>query len=243
MANLNKIITGDEQVLVQRRQHWTALVSEIIKFVRNVFAVGVVGAVLQSMAGTGPLGDLLQAIPGLGLVKATIAPVTAPIYSLIPGWVPWTIGLAIVGVSMVNLLGGVLAHFGSRSIITNKRVIQLKGLLRGKPQAAPLDTVNEVALKQSVFGKMLGYGTLNIATAGGAAVQRIKHIGNPLAFKGVMLHAKQQAATSLTGAQYSIISGVPSVAERINKLNALYKDGLVSTEEYVAKRRNLIDLI
>ncbi len=243
MANLSKIIKDDEQILVQRAQHWTALISELIKFIRNVFAVGLVGAILEALAGTGTLGTLLQSLPAIGLVHATAQPVLQPVFSLIPGWIPWAVGIVVVGVSTVGLVGGVLAHFGAGSVVTNKRVIQLKGLLRGKPQAAQLDSVNEVHLQQGMVGKLLGYGTLNIATAGGAGVQRINHVSNPLAFKGVMLHAKQQAATSLTSAQYSIVSGVPSVAERINKLNALYKEGLVSTEEYVAKRRNLIDLI
>ena len=243
MANLNKILKGDEQVLVQRGQHWTALVAEFFKFIRNVFAVGMVAAIAQALAGTGALGDLLKLLPGVGLVRASAQPVVAPLLEVIPAWLPWGLGGAVIGVSAIGLMGGVLSFLGSSSIVTNKRLIQLKGALRGKPQAAPLDDVNEVALKQGVFGKLFGYGTLNIATAGGAGIQRIHHVSNPLAFKGVMLHAKQQAATALTSAQYSIVSGVPSVADRINKLNELYKDGLVSTDEYVAKRRNLIDLI
>ena len=63
--------------------------------------------------------------------------------------------------------------------ITDRRVISKTGLLRTEIKVTPLDKVNNVNVKQSMFGNILDYGDVEVTTA--TADENDNHFVNSLA--------------------------------------------------------------
>lgn len=77
-------------------------------------------------------------------------------------------------------------------VVTSHRVIQMFGVLNKNVTDSSLEKVNDVKMEQSLIGRMLGYGDIEILTASELGVNRFTLIGRPVEFKKVMLDAKQQ---------------------------------------------------
>ncbi len=77
-------------------------------------------------------------------------------------------------------------------VVTTHRVIQMFGVLHKNVTDSSLEKVNDVKLVQSFFGRIFGYGDIEILTASELGVNRFTRIGNPVKFKRMMLDAKQR---------------------------------------------------
>ncbi len=237
MGYINNLMADDERIVVQRREHWTTLVDLLLRFVRNVMSGGLVAALLDLVKGTGMFSDLIDFLP-LGALRAAIQPIPA----YIPAWLPMGVLVTVMGVSGFGLLRGVLAWLNNRSVVTTKRVMTVKGTLGKRSVDSSLDKVNDVDMRQTWLGRVLGYGSVHVLTANGLGGNYINRVSDPVGFKRALLNAKQDSATIISARQLAGNSSVaPDVAGRINRLNELYKEGLLSTDEYVAKRKSMIE--
>lgn len=125
-------------------------------------------------------------------------------------------------------------------VLTNRRMIQQTGILNKRSMDAPLDKVNNVEHWQTVWGRMLGYGDVEIDTASEHGATRFRDIRRPLEFKSAIV-AATEAYRSRRFAP--VQAAAPTGAERIRQLKALLDDGLISAEEFEAKRRQLLEEI
>ncbi len=63
-----------------------------------------------------------------------------------------------------------------------------------------LEKLTDVILTQSLFGRMLGYGTIEILTAASSAgVNDLKQIAQPMEFKTAMVNAKEELEQEFGG--------------------------------------------
>jgi uncharacterized membrane protein YdbT with pleckstrin-like domain len=76
-------------------------------------------------------------------------------------------------------------------VITDRRVIQMKGVLNKEVSDSILDKLNDVKTDQSFLGRMFGYGDIEILTASEQGVNMLSMINDPLGFKRAMLNAKE----------------------------------------------------
>lgn len=125
-------------------------------------------------------------------------------------------------------------------VLTNRRMIQQTGILNKRSMDAPLDKVNNVEHWQTMWGRMLGYGDVEIDTASEHGSTRFRDIRRPLEFKSAIV-AASEAYRSRRFAPAA--PAAPSGADRIRQLKALLDDGLISAEEFEAKRRQLLEEI
>ncbi|MBK9944195.1 MAG: PH domain-containing protein [Kouleothrix sp.] len=51
-------------------------------------------------------------------------------------------------------------------IVTNRRVIYREGILGGRETSVPLNKITDVSLKFSAAGRLAGYGTIRVESAG-----------------------------------------------------------------------------
>jgi membrane protein YdbS with pleckstrin-like domain len=142
---------------------------------------------------------------------------------------------AVLGWKYLNLRA-------NQFIVTNHRVIRQTGLLAISSMDSRLDKINNVDHRQTLWGRVLHYGDVEIDTASDVGKAVFRNISHPLDFK----HAIVTAAESYRGgfrpeapAPAQIVQG-PSGAERLRQLKALHDDGLISDEEYESKRRELL---
>jgi uncharacterized membrane protein YdbT with pleckstrin-like domain len=74
--------------------------------------------------------------------------------------------------------------------VTNFRIIQVEGILNKRTFDSALEKVNDVLMTQSLFGRMFGYGDIQIITGSEIGVNSLTGIADPFAFKRALLEAK-----------------------------------------------------
>ncbi len=102
-----------------------------------------------------------------------------------------------------------------------------------------LDKINNVEHRQTLWGRLLNFGNVEIDTASETGTAVFRKISHPLDFKRAIVAAAEQYRSANRGGYVAAPSG-PSGAERLRQLQALFDDGLISREEYEAKRQQLL---
>ena len=124
-------------------------------------------------------------------------------------------------------------------VLTNRRVILEEGIFSRRSMDASLGKINNVEHRQTLWGRLLGYGDVEIDTASETGTTRFAGISQPLDFKREILGATE--AYRQAGAPLPVAAAAPlSPAEKIRQLKGLLDEGLISPEEFEAKRRELL---
>jgi Bacterial PH domain/Short C-terminal domain len=168
MSYARNLLSRGEEVVYETRQHWFAVVARIGIW----FLILIVALAILIWIGTN----------GAVLGDATVD------------------GIASV-VAVVGLLGG-LAYIGfvlwdwrnQEWLITTRRVMRAEGVLNKSVTDTSLEKINDARLDQSLFGRVFGFGTLDILTAaeemGGNTVADFPMIADPVDFKKAMFDQK-----------------------------------------------------
>ena len=85
--------------------------------------------------------------------------------------------------------------------VTSQRVIDESGVLSVRAVDSPLDKINEVTSTQSIWGRMLGYGTLNIQTAAEVGSTTIETVARPMELKETILEQQERARYNVMARQ------------------------------------------
>src|SRR5215210_3405093 len=121
-------------------------------------------------------------------------------------------------------------------VLTNRRMIQQIGVLHKRSMDAPLDKINNVEHWQTLWGRILGYGDVEIDTASEHGATRFKGIAQPLEFKNAIVGATEAHRSRRFAPAAPIAT---SGADRLRQLKSLLDDGLISQEEFEMKRQKL----
>jgi membrane protein YdbS with pleckstrin-like domain len=77
-------------------------------------------------------------------------------------------------------------------IITNERVIQVEGIINKKEFTTSIEKINDIETDQTLFGRMLGYGTVRLLTGSDTGINQLDYLDKPFEFKKIMLNAKNR---------------------------------------------------
>jgi uncharacterized membrane protein YdbT with pleckstrin-like domain len=147
-------------------------------------------------------------------------------------------GLILVLVPLIGMLSDILVWRNKAYVVTNRRVIQIAGVLDKDVVDSSLEKVNDVKMSQSFLGRMFGYGDIEILTASELGVNLFHEIANPVEFKTAMLNAKERMGFEEMGtAAVRIAEDIPSMIE---KLDSLRERGILSEEEFQKKKAELL---
>ena len=146
-------------------------------------------------------------------------------------------GFLLALVPLAIMTRDILAWNNHQYIVTNRRVIQISGIINKDVVDSSLEKVNDVKMTQSFFGRLFDYGDVEIMTASETGVNLFKRIGDPVKFKTAMLNAKEELGYEGTGThmQRSV-----SIQAQIAELDELRKQGIVTDEEFKAKKKELL---
>lgn len=148
-----------------------------------------------------------------------------------------TFGYALLIFPLISLWRDVLVWANRQFVVTNRRVIQLEGVLHKDITDSSLEKVNDVKMVQSLWGRMLNYGDIEILTASELGVNVFKRIGSPIKFKTVMLDAKDHlGGDSAVNAR----PGPPDIPTMIAQLDILRKQGVLTEDEFNKKKSELL---
>jgi len=151
-----------------------------------------------------------------------LAPIIALLLSLFP---------------VVGMLRDILIWYNRQYIVTNRRVIQISGVINKNVVDSSLEKVNDVKMSQSFFGRIFDYGNVEILTASELGVNQFQRIGDPVHFKIAMLNAKEKLGFEENARVVKPADDIPTL---IAKLDELRVQGIVSEEEFQAKKGELL---
>lgn len=146
-------------------------------------------------------------------------------------------GLGLILVPLVGILNDVLSWRNKAYIVTNRRVIQISGVLNKDVVDSSLEKVNDVKMSQSFLGRIFGYGDVEILTASELGVNLFHQIAEPVEFKTAMLNAKEKMGYDELGAIAHTAADIPTMIE---KLDLLRKRGVLSEDEFQRKKAELL---
>lgn len=165
------------------------------------------------------------------IVGLTLAQILLPGVPAIPA------GYILVLVPIIGMIRDILIWSNRQYIVTNRRVIQVTGVLSKEVLDTSLEKVTDVKMTQSFFGRLFGYGDIEILTASELGVNLFKNISNPVEFKTAMLNAKEELGFGEMGVPARSEEDIPTL---IAKLDQLRRQGTISNEEFQRKKAELL---
>ncbi len=154
-------------------------------------------------------------------------------------------------------------------LVTNRRVMQVEGILNKVSSDSSLEKINDAVLRQGLVGRLLHFGDLDILTASDTTVDQFKMLNEAAEFKKTMLNAKyaleREVATPMPSAPLRAPNpgstgegGAPAapaaappapastpmsaeeVTDTLHRLADLRDRGAISAAEYDAKKADLL---
>lgn len=136
--------------------------------------------------------------------------------------------------------------------VTNLRVVDESGFFSRYSKESPLDKINNVEYDQNIWGRLLGFGSVDIQTAAELGETRYELIHYPKLLKDTITHAqeeykKMQITSQATQLAEAIARSNPvaqpsqqMIADELHKLFELMQKGAITPEEYQAQKKKLL---
>lgn len=214
MNYTKKLLGAGENILLTKHRHWLVW--------RPTFLLCILLAIVFLAAS---IVATFWLLPQYGVVMPlSLLPFLSlliPVFIFLPTWIRWR---------------------AEQYIVTDRRIIQLDGILSKHTIDSSLDKINDIELTQSLFGRIFGYGNLEIMTGSDVGLNMLRNIQDPLKFKIAMLDAKERLRTHEAGFghtapdQHKLTVSLQELTDALNK-------GLISTDEFNAKRAKLMESI
>lgn len=167
MRYADTLLTEGETIILRSRQHWLALLSKA-RTALLLFLIGIALLVVVVWFSIQP-GLLRDILSVLALVVFALG-VIIFVYRL---WQWWAQDYAV----------------------TNRRLLKVTGILNKRSADSSLEKINDAILSQSIWGRMLNFGNLEILTAAEMANDMYYMLNSPKEFKKTMLTQKHALET------------------------------------------------
>jgi membrane protein YdbS with pleckstrin-like domain len=165
--------------------------------------------------------------------------------------VPTVVGYMAVG--FLLLAAGVFVMRRIRAsadeyVVTNRRVVRKYGLVAREVEQALLEKIQDVTLRQGVIARLLGYGTIVVETASETGRLVFANIANPEGMRTALWNQASlpgRAAAAPQAASPAPLAASPpmrpATRDRLAELEELKGRGLLTAEEYAAKRKEILE--
>lgn len=231
----DKLLAQGERIAFRGRQHVLATLIEG-RVAWAIFVAAVVLLILDAQLTAGLMRDLF-------------------------GWL--ALALLLIGLAWLGQI--YLNWYMQDYLITNRRVMKVEGILKKRSADSSLEKINDAVLEQSVFGRMLGYGDLDILTANEQSVDRYRMLAQAQSFKRAMLDEKHKLEQDVFQIPAPPLRAAPPAPEpplapaapapaapvaremssdeitgALGDLADLRDRGAISPDEYEAKKQDLL---
>ena len=88
------------------------------------------------------------------------------------------------GIGLIWLIPRIVKILTTELSLSNKRLVGKYGLINTKAMDSPLNKINSVSVESGLFGKIFGYGTINVNTA--STIYTFKFVKGASNFKNVI---------------------------------------------------------
>ena len=188
MAYLDNLLASGEQPIRREHQHWFVVVADA-----RYAIVAWIAALLLIVLGQ-------STFAGNQGVSSVIG---------------WAVVILVIG-GLLSFGWQVLRWQNEEFVVTTRRVLQMEGVINKRVVDSSLEKINDAVLSQSLFGRMFGFGDLDILTASESGISRLRMLRQADDFKRAMLEAKHELELELSGARPmpgpAIRTGPPAAA-------------------------------
>lgn len=138
--------------------------------------------------------------------------------------------------------------------VTNVRVVDESGFFSRYSKESPLDKINNVEYDQSIWGRLMGYGNVDIQTAAELGETTYELIHYPKLLKDTITHAQEeykksgimnqatQLARAIADTSAPMAPAQQLIADELAKLFELLQKGAITQEEYVQQKNRLLKI-
>lgn len=140
----------------------------------------------------------------------------------------------------VLLLGRYIWWRNKVYVVTNLRVMKLEGIFSKAHRDASLDKINDLVMSQSILGRMLGYGDLQILTANEASGMTFHTLSDPVEFKRQVLQVRTTEMADGPGLGAAAVGDPIAQIQRLGELRA---KGVITEEEFLEKKKALMERV
>jgi membrane protein YdbS with pleckstrin-like domain len=173
MAYLDNLLASGEQPLRREHQHWFVLAADA-RYAVFAWLLAVLLLIVN--------GAFLRDSPEISSV------------------VGWVVVVLVVG-GLLYFAWQVLRWQNEEFVVTSRRVLQTEGVINKRVVDSSLEKINDAILSESVFGRIFGFGDLEILTASESGISRLRMLRQADDFKRSMLDAKHELELELSGAR------------------------------------------
>jgi hypothetical protein len=180
------------------------------------------------------LHTLLYVLGAIALwVLAVVAWQAAPRFERLIALLLLVLSLVPLAIAVYRFLVWKFEQF----VVTNYRILQVEGILNKRTFDSALNKVNDVLMTQSVFGRLFGYGNIEIITGSDIGVNRLDGIADPFSFKRGLLDAKMDI-DGFDTPRYAAQPG-GNHTRVLAALAELRDSGVITADEYDQRKRRL----
>jgi uncharacterized membrane protein YdbT with pleckstrin-like domain len=135
-------------------------------------------------------------------------------------------------------------------VVTSERVVYRVGVLSKQGIEIPLERINTVFFHQGIFERILGAGDLGIESAGERGSETFKDVRKPSAVQNEIYRQMEANNARMYGGMRQAAQGaaapaatapVDDVPAQLERLDDLRKKGVISEQEFAAKKADLLN--
>jgi uncharacterized membrane protein YdbT with pleckstrin-like domain len=168
----------------------------------------------------------LFVIAAVVLIGAGVWVATTSVTLYVAGFL-WLIAIIPIGFAALRYI----AWKNEIYAVTNFRIIQVEGVLSRRVFDSSLEMVNDILMTQSLIGRLLNYGTVEIITGSDIGLNKLDALKDPFAFKRAIIDARNSLSDH---GRAPVVEGQKS--QLLSALQDLKTSGLLTDAEYEIKR-------
>ncbi len=179
-----------------------------------------------------------------------IIPVFIMIGLLITGIIIGGYGLFIIVVGAGFLYYKIVERNNNIWAVTNLRVIDEFGVFSNNSKESPLDKINNVSYQQTFWGKMFGFGNVQIQTAAEIGSTTYSMVQGPAKLKDAITRMQEEYKDYQFRKQASEMAGAMAAGQQASKIDVpaeleklfdLKQRGIITEEEFAARKTKLLN--
>lgn len=135
--------------------------------------------------------------------------------------------------------------------VTDLRVIDEFGVFSHNSKESPLDKINNVSYNQTFWGRLFGFGNVQIQTAAEIGSTTYHNVEKPKKLKDTITQMQEEYKKSQIYIQARELakaivseskkSATTNAADEVEKLYDLKQRGILTEEEYTARKKKLLE--
>ena len=188
----------------------------------------------------------------IALVLPTLATIGVVIVgfwliSKFDGTVNWVVLVAMAIVLIVYPIRRLVWWLTSYFVVTSDRLIHREGWIAKHSMEIPLEAINDVRFRQTVFERVIGAGTLVVQSASESGREEFKAIRNPEEVQKTIYHQgemNQQRMFRPSGTTAASpppgVPMAPSTVSELERLADLRAKGVLTEAEFQAQKARIL---